>query len=337
MNHRLARKVRSGPLRPQPIEISKLPAAQRTDFYLPLFENALGSAMNVPFIVARGERPGPVLGITAAVHGNELNGIKIIQNLLGDLPPERLSGAILCAPIVNVPGYYSGQREFSDGLDLNHQFPGKAEGKPSQQYARLFVHTFLPACDYLIDIHTASEGRVNTMYVRSDLHCTMCREMAWSFNPEIVLHVHGGDGTLRNAASQRKIPAITIEAGNPNVLQGRMVFEGEVGIRNVLSLLGMIDAAPALTRETVLCRSSRWLRTTGGGLLETRFELRSRIEKKQLLAETRDPFGVVLQRYYASHDGIVIGMSANPAATPGHRFCHLGRIGDPGVEEPPEA
>jgi predicted deacylase len=316
-------------MKPRAIDIDEYPIGERSDFHVPLYEDATGNPLQVPFIVARGKEPGPVVGISAVVHGNELNGIKIIHRLLEDIPLESLRGTLLCAPIVNVPAYNRGERYFQDGVDLNNRFPGKPDGIPSEQYARAFVRTFLPACDYLIDLHTASEGRTNTLYVRADYESKEIWDMASMANPEIILHVRGGDGTFRNAARKKGIPAITLEAGNPAVLQGRMVNEGERGIINILRHLKMLDGEAHLKRVPIVCESSKWLRTTGGGLLETKFRLLDRVEKKQLLAETRDPFGNVLQQYYAPYDGVVIGMATNPAAFPGTRFCHLGLVGEP--------
>lgn len=323
-------KPKSGPY---PIVIENHPAGKRTDFLRALYQDATGGPLKVPFIVARGARNGPVLGITAAVHGNELNGIRIIQHVLNHLSLDEVSGALLCAPVVNVPAFTNGIRRFPDGQDLNHVFPGKVDGKPAHQYARAFAETFLPSIDFLVDLHTASEGRTNTLYARADLKLGETRRMALAFNPEIILHAQGSDGTLRSAARRRGIPGITVEAGNPSVLQGRMVYEGESGIINVMKSLGMLEGEVQSVREPVICRSSRWLRTVGGGILETHFKLRDTLSKRQLLAETHDPFGTVLNRYYAPYDGIVIGMAANPVAIPGTRFCHLGSFGDPGGEQ----
>ena len=310
-----------------PIVIEDYPLATRTDLYVRLFEDGLGNPLVVPFVLVRGAEPGPVLGISAAVHGNELNGVKIIHRLLADVDPNGFRGALLCAPVVNIPAYNAGRREFTDGNDLNHVFPGKANGPPAEQYARAFVLTFLPAINYLVDIHTASEGRTNTLYVRADLLSEETQGLALTTNPQIVLHAKGGDGTLRNAARQRNIPAVTMEVGNPSVFQGEMVSEGEHGVFNIMKKIGMLTGDPEMMRIPVICSSSSWLRTTGGGLLETRFQLLDHVKTGQLLAETYDPFGRVLQSYHAPHDGIVIGMSANPLAIPGTRFCHLGVIG----------
>lgn len=309
-----------------------MPLGQRTDLRLPIYQDALSRPLEVPFIVLRGRHPGPTLGLSAAIHGNELNGIKIIHHVLEELDPSELHGSLVCAPVSNVLAYEAGQRRFPiDEVDLNHVFPGKKEGTPSEQYARAFATTFLPPLDYLVDIHTASEGRVNSFYVRADLHQEEAKEMALRINPEIVLHSRSGDGTLRNAARARGIPAVTLEAGNPSVFQGRMVLEGELGVLNILAWLRITRQEPPqpVDRDPIICGSSKWLRTTCGGLLETHFQLRDTISKSQLLAEVSDPFGYRVATYSAPSPGVVIGMSKSPVAVPGMRYCHLGAVGEP--------
>lgn len=320
---------RIGKMQPRELSIEAYPLGERIDFFVPLYEDATGMPLKVPFIIARGEKPGPVLGISAAVHGNELNGIKIIHNVLAHLDLSKLQGSLICAPVVNVPSYNLGERYFTDGVDINDVFPGKERGTPSEQYAHAFCTTFLPACEYLIDIHTASEGRTNTLYVRADFGSDTVRKLAEISNPEIILHVESEDGTLRGAAAGRGIPAITLEAGNPAVLQDKMVDNGERAVFNVMRHLRMMSGEVELPLTPILCQSSQWLRTTGGGLLETEFELLDMVKSGQILARSFGPFGQILAEYTAPHDGVVIGMARNPASFPGTRFCHLGLLGEP--------
>jgi predicted deacylase len=326
------RRRKRGALNPRPIQLDDHPRGARTDLRLPLYFDALANPVAAPFVVVRGAQPGPVVGISAAIHGDELNGIKIIHHVLERVDPSEMHGSLVCAPVANVPAFQAGQRRFpEDNQDLNHVFPGKWEGKPAEQYAKAFLTTFLTPCDYLIDIHTASEGRINSLYVRADLHQEQAREMALLLDPQIILHGRSGDGTLRNAARLREIPAITVEAGNPMVFQGRVVLEGEQGVFNILIHLGVIRGEQ-IRKEgpaPVICKSSKWLRTRAGGLLETHFQLCDVVERRQLLAEVRDPFGHPVESYSAPHEGVVIGMSRNPVAVPGTRFCHLGAIGEP--------
>ncbi len=304
----------------------------RVDLHIPLSMNSLGVPLSVPFIIIRGRSAGPTLGLSAAIHGDELNGIRIIHALLDSIDPSRLSGALICCPVANVPSFEAGQRLFPEvRRDLNHVFPGKADGTAAQQYARAFMGAFLPSLTHLIDIHTASEGRTNSFYVRADLHAPSAREMALKLEPELVLHGRSGDGTLRNAARRRGVAAVTMEAGNPDEFQGRMIKLGTKGIRRVMASLGMISSKSKSTpRETpVICGTSRWLRAHAGGLLETRFGLLDQVSKGQVLGAVIDPFGHEQETLIAPTAGVVIGMSRSPLAVPGTRFCHLGIEGEP--------
>ena len=321
----------------RPLDLSAFPPGARTDLSVPLSQDSLGRAEAVPFIVVRGATPGPVLGISAAVHGDELNGIRIIHRLLDRVDPATLRGTLLCAPVANVPSFKAGQRHFPEDLvDLNHVFPGKRDGKPSEQYAYAFRKTFLEAVDYLVDIHTASEGRINSFYVRADLHSPAAREMARLLAPEIVLHGRSGDGTLRGAARRGDKPAITLEAGNPDQFQGKIARRGLYGMTELMEALGMIDEAPASKTPAppVICSESRWLRTRSGGLLQLDVDLTDRVEKGQEIGKVLSTFGHLEESLKAPADGVVIGRSRSPLAVPGTRYCHLGTVGEP---RPPKA
>lgn len=325
-------KAKPGHVVARPIRVEDCRPGRRLDLRLPIYMDALSTPVDAPFVILRGRHPGPTVGLCAAIHGDELNGIRIIHRVLEQADPDNLHGALVCAPVANVLAFQAGQRRFpEDDKDLNHVFPGSKDGTPSQQYARGFLTTFLPPIDYLIDIHTASEGRINSLYVRADLHQPESRKMALLMNPQIVLHGRSGDGTFRNAARLRDIPAITVEAGNPDVFQGKMTFEGELGVMNILHDLGLFPGEPErrIEREPVICSSSKWLRTRAGGLLQTQFKLVERVSKRQAMATITDPFGHPVQSYTAPNDGVVIGMSISPVAVPGTRYCHLGVVGEP--------
>ncbi|MDF1798354.1 MAG: succinylglutamate desuccinylase/aspartoacylase family protein [Planctomycetota bacterium] len=324
----------------QPVPLTDQEPGTRRDFLLPIYQGAMGTSVDCPFIVLRGAKPGPVVGISAAIHGNELNGINIIHQLLEGIDPTELKGTILFAPVANVPAFEAEQRRFPvDGKDLNTVFPGKRGGTPSQQYALAFKKLFLPKLDHLVDIHTASEGRINSMYARVDWHSKQARALAEVLQPQIILHGRSGDGTLRNAARVVGAAAVTLEAGNPSEFQGHMASDGEIGILRLLHSLDMLhaDIPPRLEREPVLCKSSSWLRTEAGGILELLFGLTDHVTRGQLLARLKNPFGEVVAKYVAPHDGVVIGMTRTPIAVPGTRYCHLGVAGKPPAPKPKAA
>lgn len=191
--------------------------------WIKMVKQGLSEWLRLPVIVCRGSEEGPVVGITAAVHGNELNGVPCIHRVIAEIDVNRLHGTVVAVPCVNVSGYLKFTREFSDGRDLNRYFPGREDGFASQVYCYQLMNKVISQFTHLIDLHTASFGRVNSYYVRADMNDQRSALLARLQQPQIVLHNSGQDGTLRSAASARGIHAITVEIGNPQLFQSQYV------------------------------------------------------------------------------------------------------------------
>ncbi len=289
--------------------------------------NGLGNIIHVPVIVVRGAKQGPTVGITAVVHGDELNGMRIIHRILAELDAKSVHGTIVAVPVVNVPGYHLGQREFLDNRDLNRIMPGDPSGCPSDVYAYRFLERVVSSFDYLIDLHTASAGRNNSFYIRADLRHPVAARMASVQFPEIVLHNEAIDGTLRNAAMERGIPSITVEVGNPRRFQDHMVSLGLDGVLNTLCVLDVLKIEPVRPkRRPIVCMSSAWVYTTAGGVLNVLPNLRDRVQSGELVAQIVDVWGNHIEDCVAPFSGVVIGKSVNPVSPTGSRVVHLGRI-----------
>ena len=265
------------------------------------------------------------MGLTAAVHGNELNGVPVIQRLFKTIDIQQLKGTIVGIPVVNVPSLHRKRRRFIDGTDLNHIMPGKADGNVSQVYAWRFVNRIVKAFDYLVDLHTASFGRINSYYIRADMDDPIVRKMAILQNAQIIVHNPANDGTLRGTADDMGIPAITLEVGNPNTFQKGMIRDGLTGIHNLLDYLGMLECeVEEPDEETVLCKSSYWIYTDTGGILRVLPEVTDFVKKGETIATLKNIFGDLIKEYYAPEDGIVIGKSVSPINQTGGRILHLG-------------
>jgi uncharacterized protein len=296
---------------------------------LSMVGNGMGGLINMPIVVLRGVADGPVMGLTAAVHGNELNGVRVVQRIIAHVNPAKLRGTIICVPVVNVPGYLNNTRAFNDGWDLNRLMPGKRGGTASQVYAHRFMTRVVKHFEYMIDLHTASFGRINTLYVRADLTNPDAAWMAECQQPQIMLHNVGADGTLRGAAMDLGVKSITVEVGNPNAFQTAMINDGATGILNVLSRLHMIEEPEEQARtEPVTCVRSYWMYTEVGGVLEVFPQLAARVRKGELVARVTDIFGDPIEEYRAPEDGIIIGRSTHPVNQTGSRIIHLGIEGD---------
>ncbi len=309
----------------QQLDIGAAPRGAISEHWLHIINNGIGEPVRIPVLIARGAVDGPVLGLTAAIHGNELNGIPVIQRLFRELDVQRLRGAVVGGLVMNVPGLLLEQRKFNDGADLNRIAPGRADGDLSEVYISRVIERILSHFDYLIDLHTASFGRINSWYIRADMSQEMTGRMGRLQNPEIILHNPPKDGTFRGEASDLGIHAITLELKDPHVFQFDVIEDALVGVRNVLFDLKMIDGdifCPAET--TILCDRSYWIYTDEGGILTVLPRVHEYVTRGQLIAEVRTIFGKTIRRYHAPDDGIVIGKSVNPVNQTGSRILHLG-------------
>jgi predicted deacylase len=308
------------------LTLSKLKAGEihYLNIYIP--GSSLGTPWKVPLIVLRGIHKGPTLGITAALHGNELNGLSTIYKLIAQIDPETFCGTLVCAPISNIPGYTLGQRNFSDGVDLNRIMPGRPIGKkPSEIYAYFFSHKIVKHFDYLLDLHTASVGRINSLYIRADLESPQCKQLAFYQNPHIIVQKYDEEGTLRGWANSQNIPAITIEIGNPNTFQHDLIDDCLEGILNTMRGLKMISGEVLdLPRGTFICHSSHWIYTQTGGIVDVGVKLTQVVEPGDVLATVYDIFGRKSDEIIADKKGVVIGKNTFPSCEAGTRLVHLG-------------
>jgi len=309
------------------LDLDKVPNNSITRYWLELVEDGMGVPIKIPVIVAKGNEKGKVVGLTAAVHGNELNGIPVIQRLFNEIDIEELKGTIVGIPVLNTPSFLRKKRRFLDGVDLNHIMPGKEHGTVSQVYAWRIVNKVIKNFNYLLDLHTASNGRVNSYYIRADMSDEMVRKMALLQNAQIIVHNPPSDGTLRGTADEMDIPAITLEVGNPNLFQKGMIRDGLTGIHNLLGHIGITDSeVEEISDETVICKRSYWIYCDTGGLLAVHPKVTDIVEEGEKIATLRNVFGDVIKEYHAPERGVVIGKSVSPVNQAGGRILHLGII-----------
>ncbi len=295
--------------------------------WLQIVSNGIAQPILIPIMVAKGKSEGPILGLTAAIHGNELNGISVIQRFFGEIDVQQLIGTVVGVPAANVPALLNNQRQFIDGADINRIMPGNEYGNTSEVYAARFLNRIIKQFDYLLDLHTASFGRVNSYYIRADLSSIVARELAKLQNPQIILNAPPKDGTLRGAAADLGIDAITIEVGDPNRFQTGIIRSSLTGIFNTLSYLKMSEEPIEMGDEKWLeCDSSQWLYSDRGGVITIHHSLAQRVAKREKIATVRNIFGKKIKEYYAPYSGVVIGKSNHPIGQTGSRLIHLGKL-----------
>lgn len=284
-----------------------------------------GIASPTPVLVVNGAKPGPRLCLTAAVHGDELNGIEIVRHILYEIDPKTLAGSVIGVPIVNLQGFRRSSRYLSDRRDLNRYFPGRARGSAASRMAHSFFTEVVAHCDLLVDLHTGSFRRTNMPQLRADLSYPEVRDLAERMGAIVVLQSKGHPGSLRRAATEAGIPAVTMELGQPNQLQKDMIDHGKRSVNMLLDSLGMQKRLGffAIKPEPVYYRS-KWVRATNGGVLFSEVVLGERISRGAVLGVVTDPITNVRHEIKAPFAGRIIGMALNQVMYPGFAAYHIG-------------
>jgi predicted deacylase len=260
------------------------------------------------------------------LHGDELNGMEIIRQVLERVNPRRLRGAVLAVPVVNVFGFINQSRYLPDRRDLNRSFPGTRRGSLASQLAWLFMREIVDRCTHGIDLHTAAPPRVNLPQIRGDLDDPETRRCAAAFAAPLMLTGKPPGGSLRMATSKRKIPTLLYEAGEPLRFNPDAIEIGVAGVLRVMAALDMIDSAPRTRTVSVEARRSTWIRASQSGVTYLDVKLGQRVADKERLGRITDPFGNAAAEIHAPLAGIVIGHTIQPLVYRGDAVIHLAAV-----------
>jgi len=303
----------------------RIELGETRDVELPVAADFTGEPIVVPLRVVRAAAPGPTLCVTAAVHGDELNGAGVIRRLIASPPFTLVRGSLVLAPVVNVLGFTRHSRYMPDRRDLNRSFPGQADGSLASRYAHAFFHEVLLRCDACVDLHTAAIRRTNMPNVRADLQDRRVAELAARFDAEITLLGKGPKGALRREACRAGVPTIILEAGEPWKIEPAAVEAGLRGVHNVLAAMGMIDE-PALP-PAFRFKASRglWVRADAGGMLTFHAAPGDVVEAGQPLATNTTLLGRRQNVLTSPISGLILGMTTHPSVQPGDPVCHIAK------------
>jgi uncharacterized protein len=293
---------------------------------LKISETVSHQPARIPVMVLRGQRPGPVLSVVSALHGNEINGVAIVRKLLETLDGRLERGTLIAVPVANRFGFDSNDRYLPDRRDLNRHFPGEAKGNMAHRIAhQLFTKVVLVA-DGAIDLHTAADGNTNLCHIRGDADIPAVKDLMRATGLPILVHGEGPKGSLRRAATEAKVPSILFEAGEPSRFQRHVVDIGHHAVLRLLSHLGMTDAS--FTRPTfqALVRKSEWIRVDHGGILDLRVEPGDLVAKGEEIGAIYDPYGRHVDHIESDRSGVVLGIATDPLANPGNAVVHIGEM-----------
>ena len=299
---------------------------------MPLLDVDMGDSWPIPVTVFHGVRPGPVITIIGATHGDELTGPSACTNLLsskftepgGELDPQSIAGTVRIVPVLNLPGYRSKSRYFPDGRDLNRAFPGLTKGSTTSRVASTIKKNLIDDSDVIIDLHSAATGRSNMPQIRGDLSHPESYLLAKAFGIEVVLDSRPPKGSLRRVANGMDIAAVTYEGGEANQLDQVAVKVAVAGCLNVLKSLKVIPKNPSRPRFRLNAGGSTWLRAGEGGLLDMFVGPGSIVTKGDVIATISDPGSPGLSvDIVAPEDGLMICSATNPFVTAGNPVGHF--------------
>jgi predicted deacylase len=298
---------------------------QRINVNLPVADLYTSTSLSMPVKILCGRKSGPVLFVSAAIHGNELNGVEIIRRLLKRKALRTIRGTLLAAPIVNVHGFLDQSRYLPDRRDLNRSFPGSPKGSIAARLANLFITQIVSKADYGIDLHTGAINRTNLPQIRANLDDPETLAIAEAFGAPVIINANIRDGSLRACAIDRGMPMLIYEAGEALRFDETGIRAGLRGIIGVMRRIGMLP--PARTPRAVVpvvAKSTRWVRASESGIVTRKADLGSSVQAGSRLATISDPLGDKETNVVAPFDGIVIGRSNLPLAHEGDALFNLG-------------
>ena len=309
----------------------KVPLRSRRFIELQLPPLYTHTSMTLPVHVIRGSKDGPRLFVSAAIHGDEINGTEIIRRLLKQSALKRLRGTLVAVPIVNVYGLIHHSRYLPDRRDLNRSFPGSEQGSMAARVAHLFMTEIVTNCSYGIDLHTGAIHRSNLPQIRANLDDPEAKRLAKAFGVPVLINSNIRDGSLRGAATEQGIPMLLYEAGEALRFDEVSIRAGVKGIINVMRSLEMLPPSRARQRkqhEPFIARSSSWVRAPASGLFRKVCGLGSRVKLGDTLGLIDDVLGGEESEVVASFGGIVIGCAEIPLIHEGEALFHIARFED---------
>lgn len=285
--------------------------------------------MKIPVEVVRGAEDGPTLFVSAAIHGDEINGVDIVRRLLKHRLLKSIKGTLIAIPIVNVFGFNDKSRYLPDRRDLNRSFPGAEHGSLASQIAYIFRTEIVSHATHGIDLHTGAIHRRNLPQIRADLSHPANIELACAFGAPVILDASPRDGSLREMVDEKKIPMLLYEAGTALRFDHRAALLGVDGILNVMRAIGMLPPLKLKTPSPTpyIAKASQWVRAPISGIFITRKKLGERVTKGDKLGFITSPFGDYEYAILSPVDGVIIGNSILPLANEGDGIYHIASFG----------
>ncbi|MGY0391431.1 succinylglutamate desuccinylase/aspartoacylase family protein [Bizionia sp. KMM 8389] len=284
------------------------------------------SSIDVPILVERSRKPGPTVLITAGIHGDELNGIEIVRQIIAKGINKPKCGTIICIPIINIFGFINLSREFPDGRDLNRVFPGIENGSLASRVAYKLVHEIVNQVDYILDFHTGGADRFNAPQIRIAKDNPELKTLAKTFGAPFVLYSKTLKKSFRETATKSGISMLLFEGGKSHHIDNNVTLIGVTGTKRILSSLNMLHSKFKINnpkQDSVFITTSKWQRANFSGMFKASVVIGSKINKNDVLGNITDPYGKFNHAVRASQSGYVINVNQSPLVHQGDALFHI--------------
>jgi hypothetical protein len=302
----------------------KLGESKTIDFSIAKLYSAAN--VEIPVIIERSLNPGPTVLLISGIHGDEINGVEVVRQLLAKQINKPKKGTIICIPILNIFGFLNASRTLPDGRDLNRAFPGSKSGSLASRVAFHFSQNILPHVDYCLDFHTGGSARYNAAQLRVMPDNEDLLQLAQIFGAPFIVVSKNQNKSLRAICFKQGIPSILFEGGKTLSSDKNIVKQGVDGVKRVLLKLGMLDEKfNAINAEnpSIIIEKSKWIRAQRSGLLHVKIACGKRVEKDEFIATITDPYGTMRYIVKAPNNGYIINVNHTPIVHQGDAIFHI--------------
>jgi predicted deacylase len=300
---------------------------ERADIRYSISETYLGDPVRVPVSVVNGDLDGPTVFLSAASHGDELNGIEVVREVAHEWAHTNLHGTLVCMPVLNVPGFVTQQRYLPVyDRDLNRSFPGNESSTSAKRMAAQIFRNFVEPCDIGLDFHTSTRGRTNMLHARADMADEDVPRLARAFGSNVIIDSEGSSGTLRHEATEAGVPTVTVEMGEAHRFQRQLIDRALDGVASVLAEYGVYPTEPVNWpgwRTIVTSDQKTWIRADDGGLVDMHYERGALVHEGDVICTISNPFKTEVVNVEAPFTGLLVGKLENPVVYPGNPLVHL--------------
>lgn len=284
------------------------------------------NTINVPVIIERSTKPGPTILITAGIHGDEVNGVEIVRQIIAKGINKPKKGTIICIPVINVFGFIHMDRQFPDGRDLNRVFPGGKSGSLASRVAHKLITEIVPHADLILDFHTGGAGRFNSAQIRIVKNDPRLEELAQIFGATFIYYSKNINKSFRSACSKLGIPILLFEGGKSFNIDNTITNTGVNGTKRILRHLGVLSPKFKVSypkKSPIKITGSKWIRATHSGMFKADIPINSEVKKGDVLGNITDPYGSFNHFVKAPNGGFIFNLNESPIIYQGDAIFHI--------------